>query len=68
MLSADDEHFNEYVTLLGGTLTPGQDNVNKVDEELEMLGPITSKHLLKWSHQIAKGMEYLGSKKVHNIY
>ena len=27
-------------------------------------GPLTTRHLLSWSFQIAKGMEYLSAKKV----
>ena len=52
------ENSSEYVTLLGG------DNNNMEEDCPEDLGPISTKHLLVWAHQIAKGMEYLGSKKV----
>ena len=46
------------MTLLGG------DNNNLVEDSPEDLGPISTKHLLVWAYQIAKGMEYLGSMKV----
>ena len=52
------ETSSEYVTLLGGN------NNNEVADLRESLGPISTKHLLVWAYQIAKGMEYLGSMKV----
>ena len=56
------ENSSEYVTLLGG-------NNNNVEEDSpEDLGPISTKHLLAWAYQIAKGMEYLGSKKVFGAF
>ena len=48
-----------YATLLGAL---------EVEESEDMaedkLGPITTKHLLSWACQVARGMEYLTSKKV----
>ena len=45
-----------YATLLGAL---------EVEEEVpDELGPITTKHLLSWACQVARGMEYLTSKKV----
>ena len=35
-----------------------------MEDEIDKLGPITSKHLLIWAYQVAKGLEYLGSMKV----
>ena len=57
-----EENSSEYVTLLGG------DNNNLVEDQPEDLGPISTKHLLVWAYQIAKGMEYLGSMKVSAIF
>ena len=51
-----------YAKLLGGM--PNEDTDDLLNNEAEDLGPITSKHLLSWAYQIAKGMEYLGSMKV----
>ena len=56
-----EENSSEYVTLLGGDISC------QGEEEPEDLGPISTKHLLVWAYQIAKGMEYLGSKKVHHF-
>ena len=53
-----EENSSEYVTLLGGDISC------QGEEEPEDLGPISTKHLLVWAYQIAKGMEYLGSMKV----
>ena len=50
------------MTLLGGH------NNNLVEDCPEDLGPISTKHLLVWAYQIAKGMEYLGSMKVSVIF
>ena len=60
----DDENSNEYVTLLGKPNKESVEREKKLTEDFEKLGPLTSKHLLIWSYQIAKGMEYLGSMKV----
>ena len=67
----DEDKYNEYVSLLDGSLKPVQgkkrgsgDN----EEDIDKLGPITSKHLLIWAHQVAKGLEYLGSMKVFEIH
>lgn len=46
------------MTLLGGHI-PSQ-----AEDQVEDLGPISTKHLLVWAYQIAKGMEYLSSMKV----
>ena len=51
-----------YAKLLGGV--PNEDTNDLLNNEAEDLGPITTKHLLSWAYQIAKGMEYLGSMKV----
>ena len=56
----DEDNYNEYVTLLGAASLTEKEKSNS---EPESLGPISSKHLLVWAHQIAKGMEYLGSMK-----
>ena len=54
-----------YAKLLG---TGGNDNTKELlNSEAEDLGPITTKHLLSWAYQIAKGMEYLGTMKVDKI-
>ena len=36
----------------------------EAEEDEEEEGPLTTKNLLSWSCQVARGMEYLGSKKV----
>jgi hypothetical protein len=33
-------------------------------EKVPEVGPFTTRHLLSWSCQVARGMEYLASKKV----
>ena len=48
-----------YATLLGALEVDERE-----DEEEDDLGPITTKHLLSWACQVARGMEYLTSKKV----
>ena len=48
-----------YATLLGALEVEESEDI-KEDE----LGPITTKHLLSWACQVARGMEYLTSKKV----
>ena len=48
-----------YATLLGALEVDERE-----DEEEDELGPITTKHLLSWACQVARGMEYLTSKKV----
>ena len=40
----------------------GEKELEEEDDEEE--GPLTTKNLLSWSCQVARGMEYLGSKKV----
>ena len=57
-----EENSSEYVTLLGGNHQHRQ-----VEDHTEDLGPISTKHLLVWAYQIAKGMEYLGSMKVVSV-
>ena len=47
-----------YATLLGAL------DVEEDEPEEDELGPITTKHLLSWACQVARGMEYLTSKKV----
>ena len=51
-----------YAKLLGGVLNEEANDL--LNNEAEDLGPLTTKHLLSWAYQIAKGMEYLGSMKV----
>ena len=51
-----------YARLLAGV--PNEDTKDLLNNEAEDLGPLTTKHLLSWAYQIAKGMEYLGSMKV----
>ena len=54
-----------YAKLLGGV--PNEGTHDLYNNEAEDLGPITTKHLLSWAYQIAKGMEYLGSMKVMKV-
>ena len=54
-----------YAKLLGGV--PNEEANDLLNNEAEDLGPITTKHLLSWAYQIAKGMEYLGSMKVMQV-
>ena len=66
-ISSDEDNYNEYVSLLDGSLKPVQEKKNissNKEDEIDKLGPITSKHLLIWAYQVAKGLEYLGSMKV----
>ena len=51
-----------YAKLLGGVVNEEANDL--LNNESEDLGPLTTKHLLSWAYQIAKGMEYLGSMKV----
>ena len=60
----DEEQMGEYVKLLGAQDTSQADAEKALNDEIDKLGPLTSKHLLVWSYQVAKGMEYLGSKKI----
>ena len=65
--SLDEDNYNEYVSLLDGSLKPVQEKKitsSDKEDEIDKLGPITSKHLLIWAYQVAKGLEYLGSMKV----
>ena len=54
-----------YAKLLGGVLNEEANDL--LNNEAEDLGPLTTKHLLSWAYQIAKGMEYLGSMKVMKV-
>ena len=59
-LEQDSGDFTtRYATLLGALEAEEGEDV-----EEEELGPITTKHLLAWAWQVARGMEYLTSKKV----
>ena len=60
-IDPDMEHSG-YAKLLGGVLNEEANDL--LNNEAEDLGPLTTKHLLSWAYQIAKGMEYLGSMKV----
>ena len=54
-----------YAKLLG---MGGNDKAKELlNSEPEDLGPVTTKHLLCWAYQIAKGMEYLGTMKVDKL-
>ena len=61
-LDCDIDNSTGYAKLLGGV--PNEDTNDLLNSEAEDLGPITTKHLLSWAYQIAKGMEYLGTMKV----
>ena len=55
------------VTADSSALKPVREKKNisgNMEDEIDKLGPITSKHLLIWAYQVAKGLEYLGSMKV----
>ena len=52
------DQTGEYARLLGG------DQEGDKGEEVEQVGPVTTKHLLSWAHQVARGMEYLAQLKV----
>ena len=60
----DEDNINEYVTLLGASESSVSDPEQRLAEDIARLGPVTTKHLLVWAYQVAKGMEYLGSKKI----
>ena len=62
LIDHDDMGHSGYAKLLGGV--PNEDTNDLLNNEAEDIGPITTKHLLSWAYQIAKGMEYLGSMKV----